>query len=280
MSLQRSERDKEISFLAEAVANDFGEENAVDPEKILQDVGIGFVFNSYGQAFDALLEHEDGEFFVYANKDRGNLRGSPKGRFTLAHELGHYFIDEHRRAVRDEIGMRPSMTGLFDSSSCSEEREADLFAASLLMPPTRFLKKLKTNETPLSQIKNVANHFRTSLTSSALQFVSLSDTPAAVISWDPDGNLRWRRVSDEWRKDERCKFCRKTKFQNREELLPDSASSRVLSGKEEEEERAITASQVFKNVASGGFRDDVLREECFKLGEYGFLTIYTPHPNF
>ena len=30
---------------------------------------------------------------------------------------------------------------------------------------------------------------------------------------------------------------------------------------------------VFVNVQSGGYRDEILREECFRLGEYGFLTV-------
>jgi hypothetical protein len=37
-----------------------------------------------------------GRFHIYCNLDRENLPSSPRARFTLSHELGHYFIDEHQ----------------------------------------------------------------------------------------------------------------------------------------------------------------------------------------
>src|SRR5689334_23997225 len=60
----------------------------------------------YGNCFDGLLEYEAGEFHVYCNVDRGNIPGGARARFTLAHELGHYFIDEHRIALIDRKSTR------------------------------------------------------------------------------------------------------------------------------------------------------------------------------
>ena len=36
---------------------------------------------------------------IHLNTASGNGANSAKGRFTLAHELGHYFIDQHRMAL-------------------------------------------------------------------------------------------------------------------------------------------------------------------------------------
>jgi hypothetical protein len=53
-------------------------------------------------------------------------RGDRRRRFTIAHEVGHFVL--HPGRVRAERG------GLNNVGSQSQEREADLFAAELLMP--------------------------------------------------------------------------------------------------------------------------------------------------
>lgn len=64
-------------------------------------------------------------------------------RFTLAHELGHYLLHEGETVHFD--GNRPGMTVSLRSNESSKgtndnEREANLFAAELLMP-AKFLEK-------------------------------------------------------------------------------------------------------------------------------------------
>ena len=64
-------------------------------------------------------------------------------RFTIAHELGHYLLHENEVVHFD--GERPGFTVHLRDHASSEgkddlEREANLFAAELLMP-ARFLRK-------------------------------------------------------------------------------------------------------------------------------------------
>ena len=65
-----------------------------DLEAIVQDELLNVFYDDYGDdTFDGLtiFEPSTDEFYIHINTARGNRRGSAKGRFTLAHELGHYF---------------------------------------------------------------------------------------------------------------------------------------------------------------------------------------------
>ena len=66
---------------------------------VIEDEGIKLICDDYGtNTFDGLTIYERNEevFYIHLNIARGNRIDNSKGRFTLAHELGHYFIDEHR----------------------------------------------------------------------------------------------------------------------------------------------------------------------------------------
>ena len=105
--------------------------------------------------------------------------------------------------------------------------------------------------------------------------------PAAVIFWSPEGKYRRMKLADELRKDNFHKFWAATKYRREGELPPDSATGQVLSDDCLDEAEAVTtASMVFANVTVGDARRDViLREECLKLGNYGYLTLLSPHPS-
>ena len=90
---------REIAELAEAVAEEYSPEAKVEPEKIAQAKEITLSFGSYSDAFDGMLEHLAGRFHIVCNLDRVGQRNSPRARFTLGHELGHFYIDEHRNAL-------------------------------------------------------------------------------------------------------------------------------------------------------------------------------------
>ncbi|MBT8036718.1 MAG: ImmA/IrrE family metallo-endopeptidase [Verrucomicrobiae bacterium] len=275
MSLKKSEAQLEIISLAEAVADEYCAKGKIDPCKILDAEKIGYGYGNYGDTFDGMLEFKDSKYYVYANLDRLSRPSSVRTRFTFGHELGHYYIDEHRIAIENGVGQHQSLCGMFDRSQCNEEREADLFAANLLMPPSRVIEFLGKHQklTPLKQIQLMAAHFDSSITSSALQFIALSSAPTAAISWRPSGESAWVKLADEFRLDDTMKFWSKPKFQRAAEAPRDSASSIVLRGEEDCSSNATLASYIFANVKQGGHRDILLTEECMALGDYGALTI-------
>ena len=79
----------------------------------------------YGMQISGLiyLDNEQGEKIIAVNKVDNTLRQ----RFTIAHELGHYFL--HFNDI-DEDGSFVS----FRASRSARETEANNFAAELLMP--------------------------------------------------------------------------------------------------------------------------------------------------
>jgi len=67
--------------------------------KIAEEEGLRVIYDDYGRnTFDGMTwyEPDQDQFFIHINIARGNRENSSKARFTLAHELGHYFIDHHR----------------------------------------------------------------------------------------------------------------------------------------------------------------------------------------
>ena len=124
----------------------------------------------------------------------------PKVRFTVAHELGHYFIDRHRQYLRQ--GGQPYSCYTEMYSGMLMELEADAFAAGLLMPSSLLapiINRDVADEPSLDDVRRVARSFQVSLTSMMFRWTKLSDFPCAVFSVaDDDGRvgIRWGWVSE------------------------------------------------------------------------------------
>lgn len=275
-------REQEIVEMAEAVADFYCPAGVVCPLKILRDEEIDHAVGAYGEkTFDGMLEYKDGKFFVYCNRDRESLPHLPRGRFTLSHELGHYFIPEHKLALQQGAPKHQSKCGLFDGQSVKEELEADVFAANLLMPPSRFRVEMEKRKgrAPLEAILELKEHFRTSILSTAIQFASNHPDVVAMIRWNPD-SIGWKRVEDEYFL--RLRY-RQWKLESLEGLPRESATRAALAAVEGDRcvhESVLTANFCFQQVACAGDRDLVLREQAVRLGNHGALTILSLHPQF
>lgn len=274
MRLQDS-RKAEIAELAEAVVESHPtDSDSVKPEAVLKAKGIGLHSAFYPESFDALLACHGGTFSVHLNLSRvGGDPSSPRARFSLGHELGHYFIDEHRNALLAGQKSHGSSCGLFDGSDSMEEQEADHFAANLLMPPSRFVSAAESQGSPLHTILALHDKFDVSLTATALQFVEHVSDRAIVLRWKPDGSLAWTRPGRGYR----MEGYRNTRFRTPGQLPEDSATGRVLSGAVTHDFGALTMASVFLNVAEAGERNLLVTEEAIALGEYGVLTIISDH---
>jgi len=97
------DRARDIPALAETVAEMLSTESRLEPDGVAREAGLTFSVGKYGDAFDALLEFRKSRFHVDLNSDRGNDLHTARGRFSFAHELGHYFIDEHLWALSGRI---------------------------------------------------------------------------------------------------------------------------------------------------------------------------------
>jgi Zn-dependent peptidase ImmA (M78 family) len=183
-------RKQELSELGEFIANSYCPNNIVSPEIIADQYGITYSYGNYNDDFDGLLEHQSGKFHIYINLDRLQNPYKPRARFTFAHELGHYFIDEHRNALRS--GQAPAHSSFTNFSSENiVEKEADFFASCLLMPSERFKEATFRKKFNFQLADTLAAKFQTSITSTLLRFITLNIYPITVIR-SKNNIIKWR----------------------------------------------------------------------------------------
>lgn len=155
--------------------------------------------SDFGSRYDGKLEfvRSRGLFLLFYNTkyDLGLPNGEhhPRTRFSISHELGHFFIDHHHQSLRSGARAHRS-TGEF----CSHrqiEREADAFAASLLMP-TQFARPIiNQQELSMGRIESIAKSFGVSTVSAAIRSVRLSDFPCALAGIN-GGQVAWMFPSE------------------------------------------------------------------------------------
>lgn len=267
------DRLAEIGELAEIVSTNYFPTGRVEPAKILEAEGLTFCYGNYLDCFDGLLEQKAGRFHVFCNLDRVGHASSGRAQFTVAHELGHYFIDEHRNAL--SAGLVPSHPSFAEyESTLLVEREADHFASNLLMPERRFRKAAQGKAPGFASILHLAELFGTSLTSTALRYVKLDLMPCAIFKWEAT------RVQWKWLSTDAFRARLPSAITLATQLPRDSATAQVLrqdtpaSGKWLE--AGSTVSAWFRGVSVGSMRNDILIEQAISLGRFGVLTFLYP----
>jgi IrrE N-terminal-like domain len=112
----------------------------IDPFKVIASETPFLVAGGrdFGSRFDGKLKYnrEKNRFLLLFNTkyDAGQPPGKhhPRTRFSIAHELGHYFNEAHYDYLRR--GGKPHPSSSEYRTNVQMEREADAFAASLLLP--------------------------------------------------------------------------------------------------------------------------------------------------
>lgn len=122
-----------------------------------------------------LLRHGDVFGILYAT----HVPSEGFQRFSVAHELGHYFLDGHIDHVLRQDGIHASHAGFV--SADPYELEADYFAAGLLMPRGLFKRAIKQHDPGLLVIEAMASDCRTSLTSTAIRYTELTDDAVGIV---------------------------------------------------------------------------------------------------
>jgi Zn-dependent peptidase ImmA (M78 family) len=260
----------EIERLAASIADLCCPALPVDPERIAKEEGITWSYEDYGETFVGLLAHRPSGFHIFCNTKKGSTRGSARGRFTFAHELGHYFIDAHRRAIVAQQ-LRHYSTGEWKSDNLIES-QADTFAAALLMPASRIAK----TAFGMPAVFSVADKFDVSRTSAAIRCVRTAALPCAMVLWRKDGPP-WSWISD---------AAHAARMHKTISALPlgadDYATSKAQRGDAAPAQGffagVTTASAWFPYVPAGSPSDRMMREHAVKLGEHGTLTLVFEDP--
>lgn len=101
-------------------------------------------------------------------------------RFSIAHELGHYFLPGHPEQVFSGGNVLHESHAGFGSGE-QIELEADHFAAGLLMPSHLFRTEAGKYSDGFTSIEKMAERCETSLTASAIRYAELTDAAVAVV---------------------------------------------------------------------------------------------------
>ena len=100
------------------------------------------------------------------------MRSERRQRFTLAHELGHCLL-------RHPSACRPQQ--VHGHSKEPEERAANQFAASLLMPLRLFRQDIKKVHPRMEELSALADSFGVSRIAATLRYVQYTDDNCAVV---------------------------------------------------------------------------------------------------
>ena len=101
-------------------------------------------------------------------------------RFTVAHELGHYFLPGHpAKLFPNGDGIHPSRSGFISGDPL--ERQADYFASALLMPERLFKSALRRSGLGFTAIKKLVETCNTSVTATAIRYAKFADDPVAIV---------------------------------------------------------------------------------------------------
>lgn len=166
---------------------------AIDPAIIAQSQQLGFSLNHYGNSFDGLLENINGRFHIYLNTKEGGHLHHPRVRFSFAHELGHYLIPEHYRALSDPRTKPQPSFQTFDMED-KHEVEADYFASCLLMPEDQLQKDFIKQKFSFAIIDEIARKYNVSVTAALLRFIGIGYHPVMIVC-TRSSIIRWVRYS-------------------------------------------------------------------------------------
>jgi hypothetical protein len=177
MEQLNSSRKNEIIDLAEFLAEEYCSGSQVRPEVIADMSRISYNYGDYQDYFDGLLEHDSGNFHIYININ--SIQFPERLRFSFAHELGHYFIDDHRNSLKKGNSLHKSYSSFQPKNII--EKEADCFASNLLVPPTRFANLIHKKKFNYSLIDSISKHFGISISATLFRFVESGNYPIMVV---------------------------------------------------------------------------------------------------
>ena len=182
--------------------------------------------------------------------------------FTVAHELGHYFLPGHPEYLfqgRDEV--HESRSGFI--SDDFYEKQADHFAKELLMPQDLFLAALRESGVGFPAITSLASKCKTSITATAIRFAQLAEDPVAVIM-SRGNEVEWCIVSDA------LTNCKGLRWPKKGSLIPLSSAT---AGFNQNQNNVLQGKQVKAWTRLDYWFDEgpkvEMKEDVVGLGHYG-----------
>jgi hypothetical protein len=186
-TLLTAKRKEQLEQEAQYIADEYFTDNElIRPEIIAKDENITYTINNYNKDFKGLILYKNGRFHIFLDDSNGTTLNAPVIRYSFAHELGHYFIDEHRTELI-RLGILPQAAGNGMLNDSIFEKEAEYFAACLLMPRKRILNDIAGKGFSTWLIHQICKTYKVSLTAAFSRFMVLGETPISIITNYLDG---------------------------------------------------------------------------------------------
>jgi len=188
-----AKRKEELEELAEMIACDYSDAGKINLEAIAQNYDITYSLNDYKNDFKGLIEYNENSFHIYLNKTQGKIFRAHGVRYSFAHELGHFLINEHRVALMSQGMLERNPDKKLDLSDVYE-REAEFFASCLLMPRNLILYDLEASELNFDLLLHLSKKYNVSFTAAILRYLLLGSTPISVVM-SQDRKYSWHSKS-------------------------------------------------------------------------------------
>lgn len=135
-------------------------------------------------------EPRQGWCVLYNNK----VKSTGRRRFTIAHEFGHWLM--HRHLIPPD-GISCDEKSIIQRAGGTDiEKEADTFAAYLLMPFDVFRERIPSASKPsLTSLFETAEFFGVSPTAAILRWLEYTELRAIMIA-SRDGGMLWAKSSE------------------------------------------------------------------------------------
>lgn len=162
----------------------------LDVSNFVSMLGFNVKFIDTGKS-DAYTLIYKGKKLILLNKNSNS-----KGRinFTLAHELGHYFIPEHLDALY-QCNVNEFMSSQ-NLNNTDVEREADLFASELLLPNKLYEKGC--NVSNLEDIVRTSSRYSVSIPVAAIRMIE-NTYDAVCFMYFENSRIKWYISSESFK---------------------------------------------------------------------------------
>lgn len=177
-------------------------------------------------------------------------------RFAIAHEIGHWVL--HSDVSQLVACTSEDMLSAYRTSPI--EIEANVFAAALLMPREPFARRTRGAPILWSTTRTLSDYFLTSLTSTAVRFVEVSDDYCALVVSEK-GRIKWWRSSDA--------FGSRFRVQTRTSVPEVSVAASLFSGRLQTETPLELPIETWIEDP-GGVEGDVI-EDSILLARHGLV---------
>jgi Zn-dependent peptidase ImmA (M78 family) len=254
--------NRAIEKIADDVRTAYGQTTApVDLKKIAEEENIALIAIVKCEGFHGRIEflRETASFAIY-HPDPDVAPNRKRVRFSIAHELGHYFIESHRELL--VAGKNHDSTPGFICDNALEV-EADEFAAALLIPRTHIERRLQKRPfMTLEEILKMGDEWQSSARSAAIRYLRYTGEACGMVI-SKQGRITKYIPSDE-------AVALGFRFTGLNHLPEVAAACRFRNDettKGKIEEAHITTKAWFPHL--NGERD--LHEESFRLGGTGYV---------